>query len=178
MTFLIIMIIILVYELKRQRELEKEKSLLEANGGVTAEIEHVTHRAFKPKHFQSVTEAVEKQPGDTAASSLESLLSGHGSNNSNKKVNKLSVLLKADGPDTLKALEKIITQLISTCNQQDVQVSVVHSSIGDVVQSDIERLSTIKGAETCVLGEYNLHSLTSILMYTLLFMYAYLYITM
>ena len=31
--------------------------------GEGPEVEHVTHRAFKPKHFLSVTEAVQKQPG-------------------------------------------------------------------------------------------------------------------
>ena len=44
--------------------------------------------------------------------------------------------------------------LIVPC-AKDIAVAVVHSGIGDVTQTDIERLSSIKEAETCVLGTSN-----------------------
>ena len=62
----------------------------------------------------------------------------------------VNVILKSDGPGTQSALEKIMDTLAP--RSKEIQVVVVGSTVGDVTQSDVEQLSAVKGAETCVLA--------------------------
>jgi translation initiation factor IF-2 len=62
----------------------------------------------------------------------------------------LSILLKADSPGTLNALEKVVKGIISRC--KEISIQIVSSGVGDITQSDIERLIVVKGANTCILG--------------------------
>lgn len=62
----------------------------------------------------------------------------------------VKVLLKADSPSTADALEKVVSDLAR--RSKEVTVEVVGASVGDITQSDLEVLGSIKDAETCVLA--------------------------
>jgi len=62
----------------------------------------------------------------------------------------VKVLLKADSPSTADALEKVVGTLAQ--RSKEVTVEIVGTSVGDITQSDLEVLGSIKGAETCVLA--------------------------
>ena len=68
----------------------------------------------------------------------------------NKNLATVNVMLKADGPGTLSALEKVITA-VAECSDE-VKVTIIASAVGDVNMSDITRMSSVMGADTCILG--------------------------
>ena len=69
---------------------------------------------------------------------------------SSKNLATVNVMLKADGPGTLSALEKVITA-VAECSDE-VKVTIIASAVGDVNMSDITRMSSVMGADTCILG--------------------------
>ena len=68
----------------------------------------------------------------------------------NKNLATVNVMLKADGPGTLSALEKVITA-VAECSDE-VKVTIIASAVGDVNMSDLTRMSSVMGADTCILG--------------------------